>query len=171
MPMGDVALESDRLILRHYLIEDRDAFLELVCDPVTMLKMDGAKSLDSARALFELIFSEIDENMTAWAIEMRATGQYIGHAWLKRESKASDAELGYVFSPSSWGNGFATEAVRRLMDYCSEKALSSRIFATVDTNHAPSIQVLQKAGFELEETKCDEDDPDTPYGVFAKYFG
>ncbi len=159
--VGTIVLETNRLILRGYLPSDRDAFVALNCDLGVREKMNGALSLESAFELFQRIVTGADRNSVAWAIDEK----------LSRESAASDQELGFLFFQTSWGRGFATETVKRLLDHCSCDAFCSRVYATVDIDHARSIRVLQKAGFEREAMQCDDDDPDTPYYVFAKYFG
>lgn len=57
-------------------------------------------------------------------------------------------ELGYVFHPSSWGKGYATESVAALVARFWELRPTIRtITAKTDTENYESMRVLVKCGF------------------------
>lgn len=63
------------------------------------------------------------------------------------------ANLGYIFHPSSWGKGFATEAIMAFMvRFWTLKPTFQAIQADVDSRNLASIRVLQKCGFAQVET-------------------
>ena len=63
-------------------------------------------------------------------------------------------ELGYWLTPSSWGHGFATEAVRALVGFMFDTwPALNRVEAVVYTGNAGSAGVLRKAGFVEEGRK------------------
>lgn len=129
--------------------------------------MDGPHTLDSAIELFQRITSEEDDLSLSWAVEEKTSETYVGHVFVTRETAAADPELGYLFFQPYWGRGFATEVVKRVLDFCSTEQGWRRFVATVDCDHPASIRVLEKNGFVRKETKCDDDDPTTPYFVYA----
>lgn len=57
-----------------------------------------------------------------------------------------DVEVGYYFRKSAWGNGYATEACRRLLRFAFEETAFDEIVATVDEAHEVSRKVLEKCG-------------------------
>ena len=62
-------------------------------------------------------------------------------------------ELGYIFHPSAWGKGYATEAVSTFVQhYFTLRPDAPYIEAKVDAKNLPSIRVLQKCGFDEIET-------------------
>ncbi|KAJ5693204.1 hypothetical protein N7462_002627 [Penicillium macrosclerotiorum] len=62
-------------------------------------------------------------------------------------------ELGYLFHPSAWGKGYATESVAAFVKhYFTIRPEANVIEAKVDTKNFASIRVLQKCGFVEEET-------------------
>ncbi|HEV3187004.1 MAG TPA: GNAT family N-acetyltransferase [Acidimicrobiales bacterium] len=56
------------------------------------------------------------------------------------------AEIGYTIFPDYRDHGYATEAVTGLTDLARKNG-SSVIFASVAADNAPSIRVVEKAGF------------------------
>jgi RimJ/RimL family protein N-acetyltransferase len=59
-------------------------------------------------------------------------------------------EVGYIFSPAHGGRGYATEAVRALLDLAFGAFGARRVVARVDARNAPSRQLLERLGVRLE---------------------
>jgi len=62
------------------------------------------------------------------------------------------AEFGYLLARSQWGNGYATEAARAIVDWASSVPGIRRISATCDVDNLASARVLEKAGLKREAT-------------------
>lgn len=60
------------------------------------------------------------------------------------------AIMGYTVDQDHNGKGYATEAVKLLVNYAFEELLLHRIEAGVKPDHIASIRVLEKAGFHKE---------------------
>lgn len=65
---------------------------------------------------------------------------------------AHRAVLGYVFGPAAWGHGFASEACRAVLDYLHERVPGAVVDAFIDTRNVRSIALIQRLGFERQET-------------------
>ena len=61
-----------------------------------------------------------------------------------------NAEIGYWIGESYWGKGYATEAVKLLIDYAFEELDLLRVYACVFEYNTGSMRVLEKVGFEKE---------------------
>lgn len=61
-----------------------------------------------------------------------------------------NAEVGYFFAPEAWGNGYATAAVERVVEYAFEELRLHRVHARVFAFNEGSARVLEKVGFERE---------------------
>jgi len=57
------------------------------------------------------------------------------------------AEIAYVFSPSTWGHGYAAEAVRWLLIELRGARVAA-VWATVDPENVASIGLLRRLGFQ-----------------------
>ena len=60
------------------------------------------------------------------------------------------AEVGYWISEAHWGRGFATRALSAISEWAFTEYKLTRVFALVFAYNAPSIRVLEKAGFQCE---------------------
>jgi len=59
-------------------------------------------------------------------------------------------EIGYVMHEKYWGKGYATEAVRQMVDYSWKTFDVVKIFAGIFNFNKASMRVLEKNGFQLE---------------------
>ncbi len=58
--------------------------------------------------------------------------------------------LGYTFARAHWGHGYATEAVRRLLDHLFRDLSLHRVVAECDVLNSASYQLLERLGFRRE---------------------
>ncbi|MCX5727988.1 MAG: GNAT family N-acetyltransferase [Nitrospirae bacterium] len=71
--------------------------------------------------------------------------------------KPGSANIGFVFFPQYWGNGYATEALLAVIGALRINGISS-MRATVATPNIASAHVLEKAGFVRGNLVADEID-------------
>jgi RimJ/RimL family protein N-acetyltransferase len=158
-------LETPRLLLRPYRAEDRDAFVSLHTDPEVRRHMNGPLTPQKAESRFDEIWTGTATQRTCWAIIEKETGVFAGHAFLWLDDRHPFQELGFLFFKSYWGRGFATETARRLTEHCLGEGGLPGLSATVDCDHAPSIRVLEKVGFEKASVATDEFGPYFIYSI------
>jgi len=58
--------------------------------------------------------------------------------------------IGYVFNRNYWGQGYATEAAKALLEFGFRQLNLHRIYATCDPANKASARVLEKTGMQLE---------------------
>jgi aminoglycoside 6'-N-acetyltransferase len=86
-----------------------------------------------------------------FAVVLRATGELIGDcAAGPHDGDARQAEIGFTIAPRHQGRGFATEAVRLLLDYLFGSRGKHRVVAYCDARNAASAGVLERLGMRLE---------------------
>ncbi len=90
---------------------------------------------------------EVGEVWLNWALQCIDSGTYIGtlQATVLPDARAF---IGYVLTPSAWGQGFAAEACRWLVAELQERCSVDEILATVDTRNLRSARLLERLGFE-----------------------
>lgn len=64
--------------------------------------------------------------------------------------KYFSAEIWYKIHPTYWNKGYATEAVKGVLNFCFNELKLHRIIAGCATENIGSLRVLEKAGFVKE---------------------
>ncbi len=82
------------------------------------------------------------------AIERKQDGRVIGYFSLSANPErvdAGDAEIGFRLARHAWTQGYASEAIARIIEAAIDFEAINRIVAIVDPNNRRSIHVLRKA--------------------------
>ena len=110
-------------------------------------------SLTRRYAFLELGAPEgVSEVWLNWALQRVDSAAYIG-TLQATVTPHSHAYIGYVLTPSAWGQGFATEACRWLVASLQKRFVLTEILATVDTRNLRSLRVLERLGFHCVGTQ------------------
>ena len=141
--------ETDRLILAAPAPADADAIFERYAsdpDVTRYLGWPRHRSVTDTRAF--LAFSESEwQRWPAgpYLIRARSDGRLLGGTGLGFE-RPDEAVTGYVLAKDAWGKGYATEALRAMVDV-SRRINLVRIHALCHPQHRASWSVLEKCGF------------------------
>lgn len=146
-------LESERLILRSWTLEDLDDFYEYAKND-NVGPNAGWKPHESKEESEKILKSFIKNN-EVWAIEYKENKKVIGSIGLHKDEMRMGIKakmLGYVLSKDYWGEGLMTEAAKEVIKYGFEKEeldlISVRHFRFNDR----SKRVIEKCGFKYEGT-------------------
>lgn len=140
-----IVAETERLILRRYKKEDIQDLFEYLSDK-EVVKYEPYKPLT---------FDETKENLE-WrigtdemiAVELKNSHKMIGNVYMgKRDFEA--VEIGYVFNRNYWGNGYAAESFKALIQQAFSNGVH-RIYAECDPNNKNSWKLLEALGFQRE---------------------
>jgi RimJ/RimL family protein N-acetyltransferase len=163
----NLELKTDRLFLRPLVQNDWEMALETFMDPEVMKFVADVSSEEAlAEEMKAAIRRGAGGRIGVWCVLQRETGEKLGTAillplpieeddtdWsLVQEDRYPDAdiEVGYILKRSAWGNGYATEACRRLVQFAFEETELDEIVAVTDPRNAASEKVLRKCGFRDE---------------------
>lgn len=147
-----VKVTTERLTLREFLAADVDVMHSWQSDPryLEHYPEDSAQS-PSTGDLIELFLSwQQEKPRWRWqlAIALRATGELIGSCGVRRENvDALAADIGYELNPDHWGQGYATEAVGRLVAFAFDEVGITELTARVVDTNERSLRVLERLGF------------------------
>lgn len=154
-------LETSRLYLREFTIDDAQLLIDLNSNPnVTRYTGDGpVKDLDEAkRILTDIIFPQYKNKMGRWAVHLKSNDEFIGWCGLKFIAEENEIDLGYRFFENHWGKGYASESAKVVMEYGVNTLKLKNIIARAAKDNAASINVIKKLGMVyLKEDKCAHD--------------
>jgi ribosomal-protein-alanine N-acetyltransferase len=154
-PRSFLVLETARLILRRQLPDDVPALTALWTDPEATRHMGGPRNRAEMRAEFERVAGNpFADAFDLWPVVEKETGRVAGHCGLldKRIEDCDEIELVYVFAPSAWGRGYATEMALALREWAETALGLRRLVALIDPENPASERVAQKAGFRCQKT-------------------
>lgn len=147
-------LETERLSLGSFYWEDMPRLVELIGNDAiwdTTLNIPRHYSMEDAKKWFELHESQyLDGTAFRFAIRKRGEKVLVGCIGLRVEKAHSKAEVGYWTGQPYWGNGYMSEALRRVISYGFEDLGLNLVFASHFTRNPASGKVMQKAGMVKE---------------------
>ena len=152
-----ILLETDRLILRQFVMADADAMYKNWAsdDEVTkFLTWPPHADVEATKAVLSNWIANYEKSdFYNWAIELKEIGEVIGNISVVviKESVAC-AELGYCMGTKWWGKGIMPEAGKAVIRYLFEEVGFSRIAAVHARNNQKSGRVMQKIGMTYEGT-------------------
>ena len=89
-----------------------------------------------------------------WVIRIKETDEFIGEIGIiLSEKRFNKAEIYYSFLPRYWGKGYATEAVKSIINFGFQELKLHRMEAGVATENMRSIKILEKIGMRREGLK------------------
>ena len=149
-------IETNRLVLTEISPQD----LEIIHRLHSLPEVDEFNTLGIPNNLDEtrnIVQKDMDDQHKSprsrfcWKIILKRTDDFIGLAGMfPSNDRFKIAEFYYKFFPEFWGNGFATETAKRIIQFGFEELKLHRIEAGVATQNFASIRVLEKAGMTNE---------------------
>ncbi|HET9248538.1 MAG TPA: GNAT family N-acetyltransferase, partial [Actinomycetota bacterium] len=101
-----------------------------------------------------------------FTVEEREGGTIVGDVGCAVADGEPDViKVGYTISPAFQGRGYATEAVRALVDYAFDTLGAGAVRAHASADNAPSIRVAEKLGMRLIERVEHREGDEVWYGV------
>lgn len=149
--LGTKQLETERLILRRFTKNDIEkVYKSYATDPLTSryLSWEPHESIETTQKYIEKIISKYEEDSYFdWLVELKDTNEIIGGLTVVTFSeKNSTAEIGYCYSSKFWGNGYASEALRKVIEFLLLEVGVRLIEARHISGNPASGKVMQKAG-------------------------
>ena len=143
-------LESDRLTLRKFKIEDADGIYNNWASDAECCKYlswNVHKDIEETTSIIESWIKGYENGCYNWIVELKDTHEVIGSiSVISANEKHSTAELGYCYGSKYWGNGYATEALRTVIEYLLNECDFYLIEARHISGNSASGRVMEKAG-------------------------
>lgn len=162
MTLSELRISTDRLVIRPFGPDDFPAFFAYHRLP-DVYRYLYQEPLDetAARAKFAKASAPQladDGDVAVFAVERQEDGVLIGEVLLKLASRAAEqAETGYIFNPAFAGKGYATEAMRAILDLGFSRLHFHRIFARLDALNKGSVGVVERLGMRREAHLIEND--------------
>lgn len=144
-------LETDRLILRPFCIEDvQEVFECWESDPEVAKYMfwDSHNDINKTINWVKKELSKIDsDDWYRWAILLKETGELIGTGLIYYEEEYGKFEIAYNLGQKAWGFGYATEAMQEVIIFAKSKLEIKEIMGRHAKENSASGKIMNKLGF------------------------
>jgi len=162
MKLETKTIETNRLILRQFLLEDaEDTYRNYCSDPLVTkyLTWPTYTDLQDAHARMRFMQDQYRKNLTwDWAIQLKELGQVIGSIGpVSKNDQTNMVHIGYCIGSRWWHQGIMTEAFSAVIDYLFGACGVNRIEAMHDPNNPHSGDVMKKCGLRYEGTSRQSD--------------
>ena len=142
-------IQTERLGLREYIDADLDALYDIISDPETMKYYTSPYDRKGAeRWLKWCMDSYRERGFGLWAVELRATGEFIGDCGISMQNidGAELPEIGYHIAKSHWRQGYAREAARAVRDWGFENTGFDALYSYMNSANVPSYSTARSNG-------------------------
>jgi len=155
-------LATDRLLLREFLPQDWHAVWAYQSDPRYLRSAPWTHHLreEVEQLVQEFIGWQHAQPRCKYqlAIVLQTTHRLMGTCGLRMATAhAQEAELGYELHPDSWGQGYATEAARRMLAFGFHTLPLQRVWAQCRAENTASVRVLERLG--MHQERCQRQQP------------
>lgn len=149
-------LQTPRLILRELTFFDGPAILEFANDD-SINRYLSFGSISSESGTIEYVTTALSAANAhprlsyKLAMTIRPNEELSGSCWLDIEDPDSqNASIGYFVDKRHWGNGYATEMIKALIQFGFDNLELHRICANCDSENHATRRVLEKVGMREE---------------------
>lgn len=142
-------LETQRLILREYAMDDFDSLYEIMSDPETMQHYPAPFDEVRTRRWIEWNLENYEKyGWGLWAVVLKETGEFIGDCGITLQNIDGQLlpEIGYHIHKKYWRHGFAKEAARAVRDWVFENTNYDTIYSYMKYTNVASYSTALANG-------------------------
>ncbi|QAY66510.1 GNAT family N-acetyltransferase [Paenibacillus protaetiae] len=141
-------LYTERLLIRNFQADDWEAVLAYTSDSEVMKYIpEGVFCEQNVRAF---IYENSGGKAEKFPVILKQDHTLIGHIVFHKWSGNGTYEIGWVFNPKYYSQGYASEAARAILQYGFEHLNAHRIIATCQPQNIASYRVMEKIGMRKE---------------------
>ncbi|MBD2054569.1 GNAT family N-acetyltransferase [Oculatella sp. FACHB-28] len=147
--------ETQRLLIREWNPQaDAKQAFQMYSDPrVTKFLVTKVGSVEEAQKLLERwvsIFANRNNGSGQWAITLKETQEVLGMIALMQlrdaEELTQDYEIGWHLKQTAWGQGYATEAARAVLEYGFDCLELPVVYSIMHPENVSSARVVKRLG-------------------------
>lgn len=150
MRTGTIKLQTPRLILRQFTLQDAQQMFDNYCNDPDVCRFvtwnEHGKVENTREYLKTFIDNYADNSLYRWAIVLKEINQVIGAIdAVKVETQNKYVEIGWVLAKKYWNKGLMTEAGKTIVAYLFDQGFET-IHAKFDARNIGSGKVMSKIG-------------------------
>ena len=155
-------IETERLLLREYVMEDFDALYEILSDPETMQHYPAPYTTEKCRNWITWNLENYrNYGFGLWAVVLKETGAFIGDCGLSLQNIDGQQvpEIGYHIHKKYWRRGFGSEAARAVRDWAFENTGYDTLYSYMKYTNVGSYSTALANGMRKVKEYPDPENP------------
>jgi RimJ/RimL family protein N-acetyltransferase len=148
-------LETERLLLREFTLDDTSFIIELLNSPgwIKYIGDRNIKTKENALAYLQNgpLKSYQDNGFGLSMVEIKDDGTAIGMCGIIKRDTLNNPDIGFAFLPAYNGKGYALEMASATLDFAKKTLGMPVISAITLPGNANSIRLLEKLGFRYSQ--------------------
>jgi ribosomal-protein-alanine N-acetyltransferase len=149
-------IETERLILRKFTIDDVEESYQMNKDPTVQryLPSEGPLTRKNVEHMIKnnVLADYKEHGFGRLAVIHKQDNRFIGFTGLKYVPEFDAVDIGYRLNSAYWGQGLATESALPTIEYGFKVLKLPRIVAAAIADNQGSIRVMEKLGMHFEKT-------------------
>lgn len=160
-----IIVETERLLLRTFSLDDADFVLRLVNDPswIEFIGNHMVENLeDACNYILNGPLAMYDEyGFSLCMTELKTDGTPIGVCGLVKRDSLPEVDLGFALLPEFCGRGYGSEAAAAILAFGRSQLRIQRVLAITMPENQRSIQLLERLGFAyVSMFRLSDDEPE-----------
>lgn len=143
----DIVIETERLLLRPAQLVDLDRWAEMMADEESARHVGGVQPKS-------VVWRSVTSQAGAWALTgvamlsviEKSTGRWIGRVGPWQPFGWPGTEVGWSLHRDAWGQGYAVEAARVMMDYAFDTLGWTEVIHCIAPDNVRSQRVAERLG-------------------------
>jgi len=148
-------LETKRLLLRAVKSDDVDSIYKCWMqdeDISRYMCWKASSDIEDTKKFVKYELTQIENNQwNRWIIILKETAAVIGTCLVFYNEAECNWDISYNLGKKYWGNGYALEAMKKVLAYASQKLGMRECIAVHAIQNPASGKVISKLGFSFEK--------------------
>ena len=151
----EIVIETERLILRKFTVDDAPFILELLNTP-NWLRFIGDRNVHNVEEAKQFLLNGYMKSYEThgfgfYAVMEKGTQNLIGMCGLVKRDTLEDVDIGFAFMPDFMGKGYGFEAALATLHYAQNVLKLDTVIAIVNPENNVSIGLIKKIGLQFEK--------------------
>lgn len=142
-------IETERLLLREYTMDDFEALYEILSDSDTMQHYPAPFDENRTKKWITWNLDNYEKHgFGLWAVVLKETGEFIGDCGITIQNIDGEMlpEIGYHIHKKHWRRGFAKEAARSVRDWVFQNTRYDTVYSYMKYTNVGSFSTAIAIG-------------------------
>ena len=152
-------IETNRLILRDYTMDDYEALYEIMSDPETMQHYPKPFDEEKVRSWIQWNLDNYRKyGFGLWAVTLKETDEFIGDCGITLQNIDGEIlpEIGYHIHKAHWRKGYGGEAAKAVRDWVFQHTKYDAVYSYMKYTNEASYRTAVANGMRKVKEYPDE---------------